>query len=425
VLAVTGVRLPVLASFLGAVPIGMVGLAVLLAVRAATGSLADAGVAAGAVGVGNAIGLVVQGRLISRWGLTLPLAGAAVLGPAALVAFAVGARPGVPVPVLAALAVAAGAGLPATTSGMRALWPALVTDPRLRTTAYSVLATQFQVAMVAGPLLVSALLPVGGPAGALIVAAALAGSTGLAFAVTPAARRWRPVAAAPTTAAPPKASPTTASPATTAPLVLAVARRPGLRTVLVGSAGGGGVTGLIAVGVPAVTGDGTALVGALFAAFAAGELVGGLCYGGTRWRSSAADRLMVAQLCVAAGTGCLAALAGAPPWMLPVMFLVGAVTAPVSILNSALLDELAPVGPSTGAAGALARAYTVLVAVGLLGGAAGNAAGGLLDRAGGPRMPLVAGALTAVLVAAWIWNRRATLTARDGAGAAVDTRRRA
>lgn len=46
------------ASFLGALPIGMLGLGVLLLTHSTTGSFAAAGLVSGAFSIGNAVGLV-------------------------------------------------------------------------------------------------------------------------------------------------------------------------------------------------------------------------------------------------------------------------------------------------------------------------------------------------------------------------------
>src|SRR3954447_15635532 len=66
VLSLPGARGPVAASILGSRRIGMFGLAILLLTRDATGSYAPAGRVAGAFGLANAIGAVLQGRLMDR-----------------------------------------------------------------------------------------------------------------------------------------------------------------------------------------------------------------------------------------------------------------------------------------------------------------------------------------------------------------------
>jgi MFS family permease len=386
-LRVRGVGIPLIAGFLGALPIGMLGLGVLLLVRATTGSFGWAGVASGALSLGNAAGLAVSGRLIDRYGQSVVLLTCAGTCPLALIALTVAATRHGPVPLVVALAATAGASLPPTTTSMRLVWPRLVTDARLRATAYALLATQFQVAVVLGPLLVSGLIALAGPAPAVLVAAGLAGTAGLLFASAPASRRWQSDPAQP-------------------------ARRDGgstgagLHTLVAASFGGGVAAGMLAVDLPVVaaTQHSTALVGLLFAGYSAGELVGGLVYGGRSWRWPAAHRLLVGQAGAAAGVGSLVPLTGHPAALLPVMALIGGFSAPVSIAYSALLDEVAPVG-------ALARSYTVMVAAGLIGAAAGNAAGGVLSGAIGSRPVLLIAAATLAIVAVWTWARRRTLKA--------------
>ena len=82
-LALPGARGPVIASALGAMPIGMFGLAILLLARETTGSFGTAGRIVGAFGLANALGAVAQGRLMDRLGQTTVLrlaAGVRVLG---------------------------------------------------------------------------------------------------------------------------------------------------------------------------------------------------------------------------------------------------------------------------------------------------------------------------------------------------------
>ena len=85
-----------IASALGALPIGMFGLGILLLAREASGSFATAGRVVAAFGLANALGAVAQGRLMDRLGQTRVLRGAAVIhaaGLAALVLAADEARP--------------------------------------------------------------------------------------------------------------------------------------------------------------------------------------------------------------------------------------------------------------------------------------------------------------------------------------------
>lgn len=387
-----GVALPVVASFLGALPIGMLGLGVLLLVQSTTGSFTAAGLVAGAFSIGNAVGLVTQGHCIDRYGQSRVLVVSGLLCPAALLSFIACATLHTPLVVSAALAVSAGVGLPATTSSLRVLLPLLIDDPALRNTAYAVLATQFQIAMVVGPLLVSALVLAGGPAFAVLVAAVFACGGGLLFAAAPASRRSRPAADSTAT-------------------VRRARFSAGMVTLLVAGFGGGTASGMMTLSVPAVAADQglTALVGLLFAALSAGELVGGLLYGARPWRLPTSHRLVVGQTATALAMATLALSTQAPPGMLAAMFAVGACVAPTSIASSALLDDIAPTH-------SLARAYTVLVAVGLIGVATGSALGGTLSTALDARQVLLIGGGVLAVVTLWTTARiRSLILAPQGA----------
>jgi hypothetical protein len=385
VLRARGARLPLLATFLGSMPIGMLGLGLLLLVRHATHSYAEAGAAVGALSLGNAAGLLLQGRLIDRYGPAPVLLTAAVTGPPLLVGLMSAVTTHHAAPLVIALAAAGGATLPATVTGMRVLWPRLVSGPAPRAAAYALLGTLFQVAMVLGPLLVSALQTTIGVTLVLPVAAALATAGGILFAAAPAARAWRPDRR-------PQPHPAGAG-----------AVEAGVVTLVVGSFGGGLATGMLTVALAAAR---PTLAGLLFAAFSAGELLGGLAYGGRAWRLPAPSRLLFGQCGMAGSVAVLAGAAGYAWLMLPVTTLIGALTAPVSIANSALLDDVV-------ASGSLARAYTVLVSAGLLGMAAGSAAAG--QTAGDVRATLLVAAGVLVLVAVWSGGRRRTLAPAVGA----------
>ena len=174
---------------------------------------------------------------------------------------------GGPLAVSAGLAAAGGAAIPATPSSMRGLWADLVADPGLRMTGYALSAVSFPAATILGPGGVSGRVLAGGPQAGVLPAAGLAAGGGLLFAATPASRRWAPAAAA----------------------VPRRARRwpgPGLRTLIAGNLIIGLTAGLCGVAVPAtaVALGTAALAGVFSAAGAAGDLLGGLAYGGRRWR---------------------------------------------------------------------------------------------------------------------------------------------
>jgi predicted MFS family arabinose efflux permease len=159
------------------------------------------------------------------------------------------------------------------------------------------------------------------------------------------------------------------------------------------------------VGVPTVAGS--ALAGLLLAVFSAGELAGGVVYGGRAWPLRPPLRMAVCQAGIAGCLGVLALVSVGPVPTAPVLFLLGALTAPVAVIGSALLDDL--VDPRR-----LARAYPTLVAAGLIGFAAGTWAAGTLTAADGAGTAFGMAAVVAAFSACWtvVCRRRLTATGR-------------
>src|SRR5919199_413676 len=169
----------------------MYSLAILLLVREANGSFAVAGRVVGGFGLANALGAVVQGRLMDRFGQPRVLRRAAPGHVALLVALAVAAGRRAPAWALGLCALGAGAFLPQVPAAMRSVWSALVADEDSRQTAYALVTIVFEVSVVTAPVLVAAIAAVASPAAAVLAAAAIAGTGGLGFAATAASRGWR------------------------------------------------------------------------------------------------------------------------------------------------------------------------------------------------------------------------------------------
>jgi MFS family permease len=386
VLRARGAARPVTASMAGALSISMSMVGVLLHVRISSGSFAYAGIVGGSFTAGNAVGLVVQGQLIDRLGQSRVLLPAGVSCFGFLVSLAIAVERDGPLGLLVPLALAAGVCVPAVISCMRVLWSELVTDAADRVAAYALAGMQVQIATIVGPLIVSGLLLVSGPMGAVIVAAGLAGTAGVLFATSPVARRWRP------------------SPSGKGSAGLGTA---GMWTLLVGGFGGGVSGGMMTVGVPAAAVDAgaTALTGVLFAAMSVGDLVGGLVYGARRWRVSHAQSLFLVRAAAAAAAGLAAVFAGVPIALVVVLAVVGLLLTPAGIAASTLLDDVVP-------RGALTRAFTSLIGAGLVGMAAGSALAGQLAGAFGTWATFAGAALLLSLVAGWIGFRLPTLAPR-------------
>lgn len=387
-----GAALPFLASFLGSLPITMLGLGVLLLVQSSTGSFARAGAVSGALSAGNAIGLLVQGRLLDRYGQSRVLTASGMMCGSSLVGLTVVTSHTGHVLLTGALAALAGATIPAVITCMRVLIPRLMTSPANRRTAYALLGMSFQVAMVSGPLAVTALLAVAGPSLVVVVAAVLATGASLLFAGTPAARqRGAPFS--------------TPAPTLRGRAAFGAILTPGMSTILVAAFGSGLAAGLEIVAVPAVAvAHGAAsLAGVLMAAAALGDVLGGFVYGARRWRAPLRVQLVCCQTAGGIGSGLLALLTGHPHAMIPLMFAGGAVHAPGGIATSALLDDVARKG-------ALAQSYTTMVAAGLIGIAVGSAVAGALDNVTSAWVLFATAGVVAAGVALWLHLRRHSLT---------------
>ncbi|MEO3749314.1 MFS transporter [Streptomyces sp. B6B3] len=388
VLRVPGVAGPLASVLAGAAAIGMLDLALLFLGRHLTGSLAVAGAVTGAFGVGNALGLPAQGRLMDRLTPTraklVPGVAGAVCG---LLLLLVGAAlpTGVPAWLPVVLALLAGFSLPATTAGTRVLLRELVADPALRPAAYALLGALFQLGFLLGPALVSGLWVVAGPRAAVLVSGLLATGSGLLFATAGSAHGHPPGEAAPNEAP---------------------ASRPGgrgVRTLAVGSLVGGLAAGLIGVGVPAVALEAGAPAwgGVLLSVSAVGTLAGGVAFGAL-WPAPRGRDLPTSLVAAACAALLAAACAGSLPAFGVALFVSGVCAAPVGLIGSALLDVVV-------ARHVLTQAYALLICAQLLGAAAGYAAGGALAGAAGPAVLFGYAAAALAAAAGWALARRRTL----------------
>jgi predicted MFS family arabinose efflux permease len=382
-LALPGARAPVLASTAGSLPIGMYGLAILLLARDSTGSFAAAGRVVGAFGLANAVGAVLQGRLMDRLRQPRVLRVAAVGHVAALAVMLVAADRDASAGVLALCAAAAGLCVPQLPAAMRSLWATLAHDDSSRQAAYALVTIVFEVAVMVAPVLVAAIVAVASPAAAVAVAAAVGGSAAFAFASTGGSRGWRGVPHAVGWLGPLGA--------------------PGMRTLFAVLAGFGAAIGIVQVAVPAFAeAHGSPdLAGVLLAAISLGSLTGGLVYGARDW-PGAPPRRLVALLVVLGALYALLAVARVPLVLGPLLVLPGLLLAPTNVVCSTLLDTVAPRGTVT-------EAFAVTVMAVVSGIAVGNALGGVLvDGASYPVTVLCAAA--AVLLAAAVASlRRRTL----------------
>lgn len=335
-LASPATTVSLVAALIGAIPIGMWPLTIVLGALDGGGTAADAGVLAAVFGVGNAVGVVSQGALLGRVRAALLLPLFAALGVVAVALQAGGA-------VLAGAALA-GVAIPAVTPAVRGRL-AISLPGADRPGAYALVNVLFQAGIAIGPLLAAALAS----AGLVGVAPAIAATGGLLGAgLLAVAHRGRPERAIGTAAA--------RAPAAGALVLIAAA----------GAAGFG--IGTLQVLVPVRTGPATS--GAAFALLALAEVAGAVLLGG-RAGSRHAFRMLVLGTAGMAALYVLLQLGVAP---VPAAFALGLATA-VQSLGSALgLDRFVP--PAR-----IPAVFAVQVALVILGAAAGSFTAGVLPGA--------------------------------------------
>jgi len=373
----------ILASSLGWLGFGALGLAIVLTVQRSTGSPSAAGLALAGFAVGSGVLAPVRGRLVDRLGPRRALVPFALVSGAALLGLALAAEKGAAPGLQIALALLGGLSVPPLIASARVVWPTVVPAEQLPQ-AYGVQALLGDLGGVGGPALAGAVAALLAPSGALVACALLpvAGTTLLARLPWPA-------------------------PAPRAGRRGALAS-PGMRTLVLADlwlyAGFGGLE----VVLPVVAArEGTAASAALpLAVFAAASAVASLVYGSRA--APAGRRYLLGSLALT--ITCLPLAALDTVWALAaVLIAAGAAFAAVNVAVYALLDAVAPEG--TGA-----EALTWLTAAGAAGTAAGAAlAGALADAAhvgGALALPAAGAALAALTVA----GRRGTLVSCDANG---------
>jgi hypothetical protein len=359
----------------------MLGLATVLLLRQATGSLAPAGATAAALLVGQAAGGIAQTRRIDRTRQTPMLVACGLLHPTAVGLLALGAARRAPPSLLAAAALLAGLSAPQLTSCTRVAWSELLDDELDRQAAFALDAVALEAIFLLGPALVGGIVLAASPTAAVPAAAALAAAGTLAFAASGPSRSWRGHAAPRALAGPLHA--------------------PAIRTVLLATLLFGIGDGFLQLAVTgyAVARQRPGMAGALLAAVALGSgVLGGACYGRRRWPGRPWQRFLVLHLLLAGGLA-LAVLGSGPAVLAAPLALSGLAIAPIATEGGILTSASAPQGTVTEA---FAWSVTAVAA----GIAAGTAAAGLLAAALGFRATVLAAAASCGLAAMVIALRR-------------------
>lgn len=382
----TGAAPALAASLLGRLALGTTGLALLLTVRASSGSYAAAGAVAAAYAVSFAVFAPARARSADRKGPRRVLLTCAVAHPVVLAVLVVLARADAGTVVLLLAAVAGGATVPPLGGVMRALWAGLAeSDARVEVaTAYALEAVVVELCFVVGPLLVAVLASTSGPESAVLAAGLLVLLGGLGLATAPALRAVVPHPGAVRGAAGPLAS-------------------PAVRGLLLTVATSGISFGALDVAVVAFSEQhgGRPSTGAvLLAVWSAGSILGGLVYGAVHSPAPHERQLTVLVTTLALGST-LPLLAPGLASMAFLLVLFGTTIAPYSACSSVLLARATPAGTVT-------EAFAWSGGAIFAGAALGNLLSGLVVEHVGVREALAIPALSGALgLLAGLASRRA------------------
>jgi MFS family permease len=358
------VRPLAIASVLGRLPFGMVGVALVIFVHARTGSFGIAGVVTGFYTLGFALAGPFLGRLVDRRGTTAVLGPASVVCAAALlgtVAIGDGAAATVPLILTAALT---GAAIPPVSGVLRRTWPTVVPREDLHT-AYLFDSVLIEVVFVCGPLLTGLLAAAVGPAAPLLAAAGI-GLLGTAwFLLIPAIAAVRPGAPEHRTRAGALAS-------------------PAIRYLVLTGLPLGASFGALDVALPAFgAAHGSSALGGLFAAATAvGSMLGALLFGafGARLGDpvAALRRIAVLQPLLVAPL----LLAPTPAVLVVLALIAGSYAAPMVTVRSRIAELAMPPGTGT-------ETFTWLLLAVMVGISASSALAGPLIEWGGWRVGIL------------------------------------
>jgi MFS family permease len=383
-LRASGAAAPFVASLIGRLPMGAVGLVFILRTHEITGSFASGGLATGAYALSIGVLAPGVGRLIDLKGQTRVLLGTGVIYATALSGFA--ALPGdASLQLIVALAALTGASQPPLGATVRSLWNQNLDDLEVRHVLFTGESAVLEAIYIAGPVLIVA--GIGGllsiPAAALACAAfGLLGT--VMFVCTPASRAWRP------------------APDRVRGLAGALAS-PGVRTLLATMFVVGVGVGAIEVAVPALcdrVGSPSA-TGFVLGLWGLGSLVGGAVASRLSAGPDPGRRVIVLLLALAAGT-------------LPLVLASGVVSlgALIFVAGIAIAPALASVHSLTGRLavhGTITEAYTWLGTGMGAGLAVGVAIGGSVVEGSGTGTAFALSAAAVAVAASVAAARRASL----------------
>lgn len=185
------VKRMVVIAFIGRLPIGMGGLAMLMFLRAELGNFAIAGTVVGAYFIAMAVSAPVLGRLIDRIGPRTPLIVTGIVQPLALLGLFIATLEGAGYAAALGFAILAGAFATPITVLTRTLWRHRFEHEDERRLAFAVDSVMIELNFTLGPALVALLLAVAGTGTAFAVTIVATVIGIVAFAGSPALKYWR------------------------------------------------------------------------------------------------------------------------------------------------------------------------------------------------------------------------------------------
>lgn len=353
-------------------PIGTVTLALLLHVRALTGSFAAAGAAVGAYLGASAATAPLIGRWIDRRGARSALILMGIASPCALLVLWLAGPLALPSSSLWFIAALAGATAPPITVLTRTMWRHRFGDADARKTAFALDSVLVELAFTFGPMVIALLLAIGSPMvafGAAFVFSTIAVPT---FLASPALRYWR---------LEPHAERHLLGPLTERRLLVVFATTFLLTCSL----------GMLEIGYPgfAARVANAPLAGVLLAVCSLGSAIGGLIYGGLHIGLPPERQLRRTLALVVVPIG-IHALVTSAVTMTIVAFAAGFLIAPTLTMVSLLVSSYAPSRYAT-------EAFTWSSTCIISGIGAGNALGGVLLERFDPAVVFACSAAAAVL----------------------------
>ena len=367
-LALPAMRSTIAASFLGRLPIGITGLAILMLAQSASGSFARGGVVAACYTTGLAALAPVLGRLIDRYGPRHLLLASAFTFPIALLALVAAVGSSGPILIAGVLAVAAGACFPPITVCMRTFFKQRLKDDALLAAAYSLESVLIETIFILGPLLVAFFVASVSPAAAVLFAAACGFAGTLLFRGSRALAEWR-------------IEPRRASG------IFGPLTEPGFVPLLAVVVCYASAFGLVEIGTMAYAAElgRPAFAGVLLGIMSVSSAAGGLVYGSRSWGLPLARQFPRALAVMGIGIAPLAL--PAPDWAFALWCLpAGLAMAPALIMQAMLVAKLSRPEHST-------EAFTWSATALLTGVGIGLTLGGLLLELGRSPWALGSGAL--------------------------------